>query len=606
MFHSDSVRLSNCCDDSASLVKIDSSMADNTSTDEVVQSTSHNMSSDADDGLHPSTSQGNMSQMPEWESPVKLAPRRKKRRLSLDIKKCAVCQQMSSEKLIRGTSAGSKSVIDASRIRQDDLCGWLSEEYGDIGQINSETVCIMYHRKCMQAYTSKSNLQYVKKSEQSSDAVAASHEDDCGAGPSHVRRASVTPVDWSCCTICSKKTHKKDRRLVKIQTLDRDSALKQAALSKNDEDMLRKISTVDLIAQEALYHSACFSTYVRKATETKTESGLGFDSAFMKLIADIDNDLMQNKKAFHLTSLLAKLKVYLPKDKAVSFRSYQLQRKLEMYYGDAISVESQHGQGMSSIVFSSNITPGDAIKAVADLKKDVKASKIEEEVSSNFECNQEHTLYLAATILRNDIGTYKPSETYPSPGEMGLSECAQQMPPLITKFVEWLVDKNSYAAATSAYVPPHDILRHCVALTECIVSTCQKTPTPFQVGLAIQLHHEYGSRSLIDTLHSHGLCISYDELRRFITSVAAIELERIKDDTYAPSGIIPISCGGSLIQEGDDNVDINTETIDGKDTFHSMARVVFQQQEPNMTDVTMDRIKRGQEKVCQSMLTLNL
>ena len=29
---------------------------------------------------------------------------------------------------------------------------------------------------------------------------------------------------------------------------------------------------------------------------------------------------------------------------------------------------------------------------------------------------------------------------------------------------------------------------------------------------------------------------------------------------------------GGLIQEGADNIDLNTETIDGKDTFHSMAR----------------------------------
>ena len=40
-----------------------------------------------------------------------------------------------------------------------------------------------------------------------------------------------------------------------------------------------------------------------------------------------------------------------------------------------------------------------------------------------------------------------------------------------------------------------------------------------------------------------------------------------------------MSEGGCLVQEGDDNVDINTETVDGKDTFHSMARVVFQQQD---------------------------
>ena len=29
-------------------------------------------------------------------------------------------------------------------------------------------------------------------------------------------------------------------------------------------------------------------------------------------------------------------------------------------------------------------------------------------------------------------------------------------------------------------------------------------------------------------------------------------------------------------KEGADNIDINTEKIDGKDTFHSMARAVFQ------------------------------
>ena len=36
-----------------------------------------------------------------------------------------------------------------------------------------------------------------------------------------------------------------------------------------------------------------------------------------------------------------------------------------------------------------------------------------------------------------------------------------------------------------------------------------------------------------------------------------------------------------LIHEGDDNVDINAETIDGKNTFHSMARVIFQNQQIN-------------------------
>jgi hypothetical protein len=65
-------------------------------------------------------------------------------------------------------------------------------------------------------------------------------------------------------------------------------------------------------------------------------------------------------------------------------------------------------------------------------------------------------------------------------------------------------------------------------------------------------------------------------VRRFITSVALKEEESIKEGVYVPDGIVSVCQGGCLIQEGADNIDINTEIIDGKDTFHSMARAVFQ------------------------------
>jgi hypothetical protein len=45
---------------------------------------------------------------------------------------------------------------------------------------------------------------------------------------------------------------------------------------------------------------------------------------------------------------------------------------------------------------------------------------------------------------------------------------------------------------------------------------------------------------------------------------------------FIPNGICLKISGGGFIQEGSDNVDLNTETIDGKNTFHSMARAVFQ------------------------------
>jgi hypothetical protein len=61
-----------------------------------------------------------------------------------------------------------------------------------------------------------------------------------------------------------------------------------------------------------------------------------------------------------------------------------------------------------------------------------------------------------------------------------------------------------------------------------------------------------GSKQLIKTLHSNGFCASYGEVRRYLTSIAHHEIEKIQD------GIIPMHQGGGLIQEGADNIDINT------------------------------------------------
>jgi hypothetical protein len=51
------------------------------------------------------------------------------------------------------------------------------------------------------------------------------------------------------------------------------------------------------------------------------------------------------------------------------------------------------------------------------------------------------------------------------------------------------------------------------------------------------------------------------------------------------NGISPKTLGGDFIQEGADNIDLNTETIDGKNTMHSMARAVF----PFLNKVTVER-----------------
>jgi len=92
------------------------------------------------------------------------------------------------------------------------------------------------------------------------------------------------------------------------------------------------------------------------------------------------------------------------------------------------------------------------------------------------------------------------------------------------------------------------------------------------------------------------LCSSYTELHWFQTSVANHEIEHTNGDLYIPSGFRHVTQGGHLIQEGSDNIDINAETVAGKNTFHSLARAVFQSKYVDDLAVCAERIKRGRDR----------
>jgi hypothetical protein len=65
-----------------------------------------------------------------------------------------------------------------------------------------------------------------------------------------------------------------------------------------------------------------------------------------------------------------------------------------------------------------------------------------------------------------------------------------------------------------------------MGITECIFSVSRDMFTPFHLGLAVQLYHDIGSKQLIETLHSNGLCASYGEVRRYLSSIAHHEIEK--------------------------------------------------------------------------------
>ena len=73
------------------------------------------------------------------------------------------------------------------------------------------------------------------------------------------------------------------------------------------------------------------------------------------------------------------------------------------------------------------------------------------------------------------------------------------------------------------------------------------------------MHHFYGSKLLIEILNSTGFCSSYTEIQRFESSAASSQGTSfdLSDEQF--------------VQYVADNVDHNTGTLDGHNTFHGMG-----------------------------------
>ena len=149
--------------------------------------------------------------------------------------------------------------------------------------------------------------------------------------------------------------------------------------NKSDFDMVSLIQSVDNFLENALYHSSCIANYLlsMKSDTVPVEKESEHASAFQQFIDSLRDDLFVNKKAFSMSFLLDKFCSFLPPNIASKYTTSKLQQKLLNYFGNAIIVEKQRGQGKSNTVFSSSIPVSEAIHAANNLKAELKFTELE-------------------------------------------------------------------------------------------------------------------------------------------------------------------------------------------------------------------------------------
>jgi hypothetical protein len=163
------------------------------------------------------------------------------------------------------------------------------------------------------------------------------------------------------------------------------------------------------------------------------------------LIADIHEDLTVCKQAFLMTQLLKKYLDYLPADIPNTYPVTKLQDRLKIHYGDSIVVQIQRGQWKSNLVFSSDVSIGQAVATAGNLKSKLKTSEIKQEISTVARCH-------VIRILRRDIKKISIStDEYSTAHEVSLVLSMDRMPLSLTKFICWLLDFKSFKNASEPY-----------------------------------------------------------------------------------------------------------------------------------------------------------
>ena len=332
-----------------------------------------------------------------------------------------------------------------------------------------------------------------------------------------------------------------------VRTLKFQESVREKCLQRNDEwgkAVLGRLEYAqDLPAVEARYHQSC-STNFRSGCNipvqyqifsemTKNKKGrpllINSESAFLEVIKYFESNPGEQVT---VNELLDKMSDRC--EQPYSF-SYMKKRILDHFGGSVVISELD---GKRNVITFKN-------KADAILH-----SFYQRNNKQDSESEKMAVIKTAATLILSDIKSIADNkEEYPNPEKLkSLEENRDYVPESLLTFLKQIIDhKNSE--------------KKILSIGQAIIQACMPRGViaPLQIGLGVQMHHLYGSKLLIEILNSMGFCSSYTEIQRFESSAASSQGTSfdLSDEQF--------------VQYVADNVDHNTGTLDGHNTFHGMG-----------------------------------
>ena len=401
------------------------------------------------------------------------------------------------------------------------------------------------HSECRKRYTNTlDNINSLKKNKNK---------------PSHKRsaRASTGPLNSkSDCLFCGNEITfgTSDFSCVKTDTFVQ--TILQCCSARSDEWAFTgkgrtEFYGCDLHAADCVYHLVCdlnFRTgwgiplrFREVPNEKRRKSGRPKDEdqeqAFSKMCSYLEAN---DEEPLTVSALGEKMKQYLCGEDSHQYGNQYLKQRLRERYGNSIYIAE--GKGQNDIV------------TMKEKTSHILRSYFMRDGDTDEESQKAAIIETAARLIKSDIKTEVPSVTdqYPGTDMLNLDSTLRYLPNTLRFMLDFLFvgkDKSQKVAgvgqAIIQAVHPRTVL------------------APVQIGLALQTHHLYRSRFIVDNLHKMGFSSSYDEVLRFEKNAADTAATDILGEN--------IDSGDVAILFVSDNVDHNILTIDGKGSFHGMG-----------------------------------
>lgn len=452
---------------------------------------------------------------------------------------CIICKKsIVDAHAVTLSQKGSNSINHASAERDSDI----EAHTGD--KVHSECRKTWCNPNSISAFKRKCSTEtagsFVKRRSQGAHFDFKTHCVLCGL------EASVASTSRKTCEVFAVRTHDFRRSIIETCNFRNDQW--------SVEVSGRLAFAEDLPAADALYHQQCsvnFRTGRMLPLQHDIENSLRLEqhhllpgrpqhserhNSFMHVISYLEENDDEQLTVGGLVNVMKQHLESSGSDEAPYSEKY-MKKKLLEHFGEKVIIATVAGR---SDVVTFHTT------ANAILQEYYGSSRKDNEVDEKM-----RIITVAAKLIASDIKALVPCvDVYPSSTMIDSPEKAlQYIPDSLCKFLELVIGKKNDKKVAS------------IGQAMMQASRPRTTIMPLQLGLAVQLHHHFCSRFLIETLHQHGFCSSYKEVQKYERNAATT--------SSLDTSVMP----NQFVQYVADNVDHNVCTIDGHATFHGMGMI---------------------------------